>query len=74
MEKTEETKVPGFEEKLSQVQEMIAEIESGKLPLEESVKKYEEGMKVLNALDQELGEMNRRLTMLQDGKETELSS
>ena len=59
-----------FEEKLQQVQEIITQIESGKLPLEQSVKQYEEGMKMLGELDVELGEMNRRLSVLQDGKET----
>ena len=59
-----------FEEKLQQVQDIITRIESGKLPLEQSVKQYEEGMKMLGELDGELGEMNRRLSVLQDGKET----
>ena len=60
-----------FEARLQQVQEMIAQIESGTLPLEQSVKQYEEGMKILSGLDRELNEMNRRLSVLQDGKESE---
>ena len=60
-----------FETKLQQVQEMITQIESGKLPLEQSVKQYEEGMKILSELDSELSEMNRRISILQDGKESE---
>ena len=62
-----------FEESLQEVQEIITRIEEGKLPLEDSVKQFEEGMKTLAALDEELKEMNRRLTMLQDGKEQELT-
>ena len=62
-----------FEESLQEVQEIITRIEEGKLPLEDSVKQFEEGMKTLAALDQELKEMNRRLTVLQDGKEQELT-
>ena len=61
-----------FEESLQDVQEIITRIEEGKLPLEDSVKQFEEGMKTLAALDEELKEMNRRLTVLQDGKEQEL--
>ena len=62
-----------FEESLQVVQEIITRIEEGKLPLEDSVKQFEEGMKTLAALDEELKEMNRRLTVLQDGKEQELT-
>ncbi len=58
-----------FEAKLQDVQEIITRIEEGKLPLEDSVKQFEEGMKTLSALDEELKDMNRRLTVLQDGGE-----
>ena len=58
-----------FEEKLQQVQDMITRIESGQLPLEDSVKQYEAGMKILGELDRELEDMNRRLTVLREGKE-----
>ena len=63
-----------FEERLQDVQEIITRIEEGKLPLEDSVKQFEEGMKTLSALDEELKDMNRRLTVLQDGKEQELET
>ena len=66
-------KKKGFEESLQEVQDIITRIEEGKLPLEDSVKQFEEGMKTLAALDEELKEMNRRLTVLQDGKEQELT-
>ena len=69
----ESGKVLSFEEKLALVQEMTAKIESGTLPLEEAVKEYEKGMKILVELDGELNDINRRLTMLQNGKETEIS-
>ena len=61
-----------FEERLQDVQEIISRIEEGKLPLEDSVKQFEEGMKTLSALDEELKDMNRRLTVLQDGGEQPL--
>ena len=62
------------EERLQDVQEIISRIEEGKLPLEDSVKQFEEGMKTLSALDEELKDMNRRLTVLEDGKEQELET
>lgn len=70
MDEQKETR--SFEEKLQYVQNLAERIESGKLSLEDSVREYEQGMKVLGELDQELKEMNRRLTVLRDGKETEL--
>ena len=69
----EQEKTPGFEEKLLEVQELTGKIESGVLPLEDSVKEYERGMKILAALSAELENMNRRVTVLQNGKETEAS-
>ncbi len=62
-----------FEERLQDVQEIISRIEEGKLSLEDSVKQFEDGMKTLSALDTELKDMNRRLTVLREGKEQELN-
>ena len=58
-----------FEDRLQDVQEIISRIEEGKLSLEDSVKQFEDGMKTLSALDTELKDMNRRLTVLRDGQE-----
>ena len=73
MDKKEKKAAPGFEERLQQVQELTAKIESGSLSLEDSVNAFENGMKILGELSGELEEMNRRLTVLQNGKETETS-
>ena len=73
MDKKETKTAPGFEERLQQVQELTAKIESGSLSLEDSVNAFESGMKILGELSGELEEMNRRLTVLQNGKETEAS-
>ena len=62
-----------FEQRLTQVKAVIDGIEGGQLPLEESVRQYEQGIAVLNALEGELNEMKRRITILQqkDGAATE---
>ena len=62
-----------FEDRLQDVQDIISRIEEGKLPLEDSVRQFEEGMKTLSGLDEELKDMNRRLTVLLDGKEQEMT-
>ena len=69
---SEEEKTLSFEETLQQVQEITGRIESGTLPLEDSVKEFELGMKILGGLTAELEGMNRRLAVLQNGKETEV--
>lgn len=62
-----------FEEKLESVQEIIVRIEEGRIPLEDSVKQFEEGMKTLGALEEELKDMNRRLTVLRSGGEAPMT-
>ena len=71
MRETTETREDGFEQKLEAVQRLIGQIESGTLPLEESVKRYEEGMRLLKGLDAELQDYSRRLTGLRTGPEGE---
>lgn len=73
MEKKEQKVTPGFEERLQIVQELTSKIENGSLSLEDSVNAYETGMKILGELSAELEKINRRLTVLQNGKETEAS-
>ena len=64
-----------FEERLELVKSMIDKIEKGDLSLEESVTQFEEGMKILNELDQEMDQIQRRITLLQeqgDGNRNEI--
>ena len=43
-----------FEERLQQVEALIAKMESGEMPLEEAMQQYEAGLNALNALEKEL--------------------
>ena len=64
-----------FEDRLTQVEALIAEMESGALPLEDALKRYEEGMQGLTALEKELLSAQQRLTVLRrvaDGTEEEI--
>ena len=64
-----------FEERLMQVEGLISEMESGALPLEDALKRYEEGMQALAALEKELQSAQQMLTVLRrmaDGTEEEL--
>ncbi len=63
-----------FEERLLQVESLIAEMESGAMPLEEALRRYEEGMEALAALEKELQSAQQKLTVLRraaDGTEEE---
>ncbi len=60
-----------FEEQLAQAEALIGELESGSLPLEESLKRYEEGMALLAALEKELQSATQRLTVLRRGESGE---
>ena len=64
-----------FEQKLEQVKNVIDGIESGRLPLEEAVRQFEEGLRTLDALEKELESMKRRITVIRenaDGSEEEM--
>ena len=63
-----------FEERLQQVEALIAKMESGEMPLEEAMQQYEAGLNALNALEKELTAAQQRLTVLrqQSGDDIEV--
>lgn len=63
-----------FEERLQQVEALIAKMESGEMPLEEAMQQYEAGLNALNALEKELTVAQQRLTVLrqQSGEDIEV--
>ncbi len=68
-------KKPTFEERLTQVEALIGEMESGALPLEDALKRYEEGMQALTVLEKELQSAQQKLTVLRqaaDGSNVEV--
>jgi exodeoxyribonuclease VII small subunit len=53
-----------FEQSLKQLEEIVAELESGDLPLESAIKKFEDGMELSRFCTQKLEETERRITIL----------
>ena len=53
-----------FEQQLETVETLIAQMENGGLPLEESMKRYEEGMAMIAAMEKELAAATQRLTVI----------
>lgn len=63
-----------FEKALEQLEQIVHEMESGRLPLESALKKFEEGIKLSIFCSQKLEETERRISLLienQDGSVTE---
>jgi exodeoxyribonuclease VII small subunit len=53
-----------FEQSLKQLEQIVRELESGDLPLELALKKFEEGMDLSKFCSQKLEESERRITQL----------
>ena len=53
-----------FEEQLTQVEALLERMEEGGQSIEEALKDYETGLKLLTGMEKELAEMKQRLTVL----------
>jgi len=63
-----------FEIAMKQLEAIVQELESGNLSLEESVKKFEEGIKLSKYCSEKLNETEKKITILlkdQNGNITE---
>jgi exodeoxyribonuclease VII small subunit len=55
---------PSFEEALERLETVVSELESGSLTLEQSIARYEEGMRLSQRLTQQLDEAEKRIERL----------
>jgi len=62
-----------FEDALQKLEDIVRKMEAGDLPLEESMKSFEEGIKLIRFCSNRLEETQRRVEMLL-GKEESLQS
>lgn len=62
-----------FEESMESLEKIVQELEKGDLNLDDSVKKFEEGMKISKECNKFLEEAEKRITVLinENGKITE---
>jgi exodeoxyribonuclease VII small subunit len=56
--------MPNFEEQLSALESVVERLERGDLPLEESVKLFEQGLKLSNACKKELEAAEGKIEIL----------
>jgi exodeoxyribonuclease VII small subunit len=55
---------PSFEDALKRLETIVEELESGELSLEDSIARYEEGMRLSRRLTQTLDEAEKRIERL----------
>ncbi len=62
-----------FEDKVKELEEIIASLENGDTPLDESINKYTEAMKLVKECDEELKNVEEKVNkiVLEDGSITE---
>jgi exodeoxyribonuclease VII small subunit len=53
-----------FEQSLKQLEQIVNEMESGELPLEQAIRKFEEGIELSKFCAQKLEETERKITLL----------
>ena len=53
-----------FEESMEKLEQIVTELENGKLNLDESVKKFEEGMKIAKKCNDILENAEKRISIL----------
>lgn len=64
-------KVKNYKELTEQLEEVLNELESGELSVEESMKKYEEGVSLTKELLHILEKAEAKVKMIQSDEETE---
>ena len=57
-------KKENFEESMKKLEEIVVELENGNLNLDESVSKFEEGMKISKQCNKILEESEKKITIL----------
>ena len=58
-----------LEESFEQLEPIIAELEKGDMTLEDSFKKYEEGMKLIKNCSNSIDRVEKKLIVLENGEE-----
>jgi exodeoxyribonuclease VII small subunit len=54
----------GFEQRLERLEQLAERLREGKIPLEEAVAVFEEGMKLSKSLEKDLARVERRVEIL----------
>ena len=55
-----------FEQSMKQLEQIVQELESGDLPLEKAIKKFEEGIQLTKFCARKLDETEKKITLLSE--------
>lgn len=66
---TKATKNSNFEQQLETLEEIVEQLEGGKLPLDEALKVFENGVKLTRQCQQLLSDAEQKVTLLMQGQE-----
>jgi len=55
-----------FEKAMEQLEQIVHDLESGQLPLEEALKKFEEGIKLSKFCSEKLDETEKKIALLME--------
>ncbi len=58
---------PSFDEGLDRLEALVQQLEAGSLPLEAALARFEEGVRLSQALQQQLAEAQRKVELLKAG-------
>lgn len=61
-----------FEEQMEELESIVKELENGKLNLDDSVEKFEKGIKISKQCNKILQEAEKKITMLVNAKDGEM--
>ncbi len=61
-----------FEEQIAELEKIINELENGNLNLDDSVEKFEEGMKISKECNKMLENAEKKITILLNGQDGEV--
>ncbi len=62
-----------FEDAIRELKEIIQKLESGNLPLEDSIKLFQEGTELISFSHKKLNEIRKKVEILIESKEGEIS-
>lgn len=65
---------PKFEKDLQRLEKIVEELEEGGLPLDESLKKFEEGIRLAKRCEKALGAAEKKIEILTKNAEGELEA
>ncbi len=67
-------KKESYEDMINNLQNVLNKMENNELPLEELMKEYENGVKLINKLYKTLNSLEGKLTVIKDNMELELKN